>query len=299
MKGYLKEFTDRYDYPEKAKRELLEAYDDIARIRDAYRILTRNLLIYEKRGLEGAEWNRADTELALVSKYTQLHLETVHLLFCILLTAHLHRLYLQNGYSEALYDGAVLDLKWKVIECERMNGFTGIECYGWMHKWFTLGRFTLGRLQYQPEKASRVIKTDRVLLERGDLYLNMHIPSCGPLTREAVIDSYGQAKEFFASKLGGKPAVVQCTSWLLAPNHRVILPPSSNIRRFCEDFELYDWGKSETGGDLWRIFYRDVKNPPEDLPKRTTLERAYAELLASGERPGWGSGVLLPDDVKA
>ena len=299
MKGYLAEFMAKYDYPEKAQNELLFAYSDIAHMRDAYVILSRNLLIYEKNGLDRNEWDRVAGDLSLVAKYTNQHIETVHLIFCILLTAHLHRLYRERGYSEALFDGAVLDLKWKVIECEKMQGYAGIECYDWMQKWFSLERFAIGRLQYQLQGAKRVILTDRVRLERGDLYLNTHIPSCGPLDRSLVIDSYLAAKEFFAADLGGKPAVVQCTSWLLAPNHREILPPSSNIRRFCEDFELYDWGKDEKGHDLWRIFYKNAGNPPEMLPKSTTLERAYALLLSSGELPGWGSGVLLPDDVKA
>ena len=299
MKGYLAEFTAKYEYPEKARQELLDAYSDIARMHDAYLILSRNLLIYEKNGLDRDEWKRVEQELALVAKYAQLHTETVHLIFCILLTPHMHRLYAEKGYSDTLFDGAVLDLKWKVIECEKMQGFAGIECYGWMHKWFALERFTLGRLQYQLAPTSRVILTSSVCLERGDLYLNTHIPSCGPLTRESVIDSYLQAKEFFAPQLNGKPAVVQCSSWLLSPQHKTILPPTSNIRRFCEDFELYDWGKSENKGDLWRIFYKNAQNPPEELPRTTTLERAYADLLQKGELPGWGSGVLLPEAVKA
>ena len=69
--------------------------------------------------------------------------------------------------------------------------------------------------------------------------------------------------------------------------------------RFAEDFELYDSGESREGEDLWRIFYKNAKNPPDQLPRSTTLERVYADLLMRGELPGWGSGVLLAERFKA
>ncbi len=299
MRGYLEEFTRRYGYSEKARDELCDAYRSIAQAPIAYSLLTKSLSVCESAIIARREWMRIEGELTLAGEHVRLPRETVCLLFCILLTPTLHRLYIEGGYPDALYDGAVLDLKWKSIECEKMNGFTGISCFDWMYRWYSLERFALGRLQYQRERANRVILTDRVLLERGDPYLNMRIPSSGPLTREAVVDSYGMAKEFFSSRLEGRPVVIQCTSWLLFPRHRELLPPSSNIRRFSEDFALYDWGESAEGEELWRIFYKNAKNPPDQLPRRTTLERVYADLLMRGERPGWGSGVLLANDVKA
>ena len=298
MKSYLIAFAEEFEYTEKAREDLLSAYRSISRVRDASATLMRNLLIYEKSGL-AEDWKRVDEELQLAARYAALPIETVHLLFCILLTPQLRRLYEKESLDSRLFHDAMLDLKWKIIECDRLLGITGIMCFGWMRRWFSLGRFALGRLQYEVLPANRVIMTKSICLEAEDPILNMHIPSSGPLTREAVVDSYRQAKEFFTPRLDGKPAVVHCSSWLLFPKHKEILPQDSNIRRFCEDFELYNWGKfAEDKGDLWRIFYRAKDNPPEKLPRGTTLERAYADLLLRGEKTGWGSGILLPDQIK-
>lgn len=298
MTGYLREFTRRYGYSEKASEDLLFAYGSVLATQDVRDILSENLAHYEKDTLTPGEWARIEMELDFLAESTRLPKETLKLLFCILLTPALHRLYRNSGYSDTLFDDAVFDLKWKSVECEKLKGITGIFCFDFMYPLFALERFTLGRLQYKTEIASRAISTNRIHLSEGDAYLNVRIPSSGPLTRELLADSYGQAREFFSKRLAGKRAVIECTSWLLFPRHRELLPPSSNIRRFAEDFELYDSGESKDGKDLWRIFYKNAKNPPEQLPRSTTLERVYADLLMRGELPGWGSGVLLADDFK-
>ena len=299
MREYLIEFTERLGFSEKARGELLFAYGAVLSAPSAERILLKALADYEKATPTAWHWSRTERALDGIADLISVPSETLKLLFCILLTPTLRRRYRESGYEDPLFDDAVLDLRWKALECERMRGFTGVFCFDFLHPLFALERFTLGRLQFRLETADRTISTESIHLAPGDAYLNMRIPSSGPLERALLADSYGRAIEFFRERLKRKPTVIQCTSWLLFPRHRELLSPDSNIRRFAEDFELYDSGESREGEDLWRIFYKNAKNPPDQLPRSTTLERVYADLLMRGEFPGWGSGVLLAERFKA
>ncbi len=295
MKSYLQEFYTGLDFPAEATASLLTAYGKLRASREANRIFVRYLLLYSTHDLFDV-WDQIPAELAEAAKYAECNPRELELLFVSLLTPELRRRYRKAGYSEEMFGNAMLDLRCKAIECHDLYGVWGIFTFMWMRYWFHLRRFAFGRLQFELMPLSRVISAGQLTLERGDTVINVHIPSLGPLHPDEVLASYREAQAFFAPQLAGKPVVFHCSSWLLFPKHREILPAHSNILRFASDYALYDWATDPTKHDLWRIFYKNAEKPPHELPRSTSLERAYAELLEKGELPGWGAGVFtLPN----
>ena len=121
--------------------------------------------------------------------------------------------------------------------------------------------------------------------------INVHIPSCGPLDPEAFKASYAKAAEFYKEEFQDQPLVFVCTSWLLFPAHKEILPEHSNIRAFLSDYDVYE--TNEDNGDLWRIYYGAEEKGFENLPENTGLERAYKKWLVDGHMAGYARGVYL------
>jgi hypothetical protein len=89
-----------------------------------------------------------------------------------------------------------------------------------------------------------------------------------------------------------------CGSWLLSPDNKVILSEKSNIARFSDDFKIVNVTVPEDPRhDLWRIFYKDAQKPYEELPRETSLQKAYAEFLCGGGVPREGFGAFIWDPV--
>ncbi|QOV19367.1 hypothetical protein INP51_15765 [Blautia liquoris] len=107
-----------------------------------------------------------------------------------------------------------------------------------------------------------------VTLKKGDKVINMHIPSSGSFSEKTRMDSYQRAYRFFEKDFPEKTVPIVCSSWLLYPGYRDIT-------------------------DSWRIFGKDAGKPPVDLPRDTSLQKAFAEYLEKGGTPGVGYGILF------
>ena len=84
----------------------------------------------------------------------------------------------------------------------------------------------------------------------------------------------------------------RCCSWLLAPALAELLPEDSGIRRFAGDYRLC--GVMENDQEFYRwLFQCEPPLPAEDLPERTSLQRAAKAHLAAGGKIGAASGVLV------
>lgn len=152
-----------------------------------------------------------------------------------------------------------------------------LEQFGWLTLHFRGALYELGRLQYN---------------RRDDpLELGLHIPASGPLDPRACDESLARAPDFFERHFGVRPLRAVCRSWLLDPQLAEYLPADSNLVRFQRRFELDDV-EHEDGDDdvLWFVFRRTTQ-PLEELPQRTTLERAVLAHIRAGRhwvgRTGW------------
>ena len=120
-----------------------------------------------------------------------------------------------------------------------------------------------------------------------------------PLTDEVRLASYKAAYPHFVHLFEDGIVIFGCSSWLLYPRHREFLPAGMNLLKFMGDFEMVS-GK-ETPDDFhdrWRVFGRYTDLPDDQLPKDTTMRRAYAEWLQAGNPTGRGFGIIAFDGEK-
>ena len=204
---------------------------------------------------------------------------------------HALRLHADRGVPEDISWATLQDV-WLSIEWYRKrNGRPGFNSAFWMSQHFQGAIFLLGRLQFNfwhvvfdPPPGSGFAKDDPCL--------GVHIPALGPLTPEAAADSFAQAREFFPKHFPErKDKVATCGSWLLDPQLADYLPEDSNIVRFQRMFTpAPDW--SEPGdNDVIRFVFGYLPDSIDDLPQRTTMERAAVAHLRAGKhwfiRNGW------------
>lgn len=196
--------------------------------------------------------------------------------------------------------GLTTELSWEVLADlgqqmrvhRRSSGRLGLHQLGWMAlNW--RGRLVhLGRLQFDLHRAEQ--GTDR---ERW--VIGTHIPARGPLTPQAVEDSFARATEYFTTHYAdldaGRPQDAPrfghefvCESWLMNPVLVQELGAASNIGGFVDRWEIL----SNSAGAGSAAFFVFGERPPYDaaaLPRSTRLERVVAERLADGR--GWDDGV--------
>ena len=141
----------------------------------------------------------------------------------------------------------------------RLHGTGGLRDSPWLTRHFRGLLYALGRLQFEEDKG--------VLL--------VHIPESGPLDPAACDDSFAHARHFFSRR------EARCTSWLLDPVLAEYLDADSNIVRFQRRFELVEDGW-ECDADVVRFVFRRLDAPVDELPQRTTLERAVVAHIRSG-----------------
>ncbi len=300
MREHLSYIFVRYNYPTAPMTALLNAYDILEKHEEF-------LPFVEKFHNPATRPERADIETTLdrISADTGVHPYTSKFLYYLCLSKKLPEKYAAAGIPEELMWDMLNDFRYKLMECLEVYGIPGFFSNTWFYKFFTLEMFKLGRLEYElsylpdtnlPEGG---IKIAGRTLKHKDETISIHIPSSGEkFDREARFASYKMAYEFFNNVLGKKIDIFRCGSWLLYPPNKQILPAHSNIVSFMDDFYIYGSGDySDPQHDLWRIFGADANKPYSELPRDTSLKRAYADWLEAGNKVGGGNGVFIWDNV--
>ncbi len=303
MDMYLRAFCREFNYPTAAEDTLLAALEAMES-HPAGEALRHWLAVYDEKGT-ATDFGDALGAVRAAGTPQGVHLYTAELLLFILSSRHLWELYQKEGVSYDLYHAAMLDLKYKLEECHTVYGVWGSFVAGWFIGFFTMERYTLGRLQYE-EKILKEMHpvaahhddcyvVDGYALTPDSRVVNVHIPSAGPLKNEEVAASFRMATQFYAARFGDRVPFV-CYSWLLYSPNREILPETSRIRQFM-DFFTHAWDQpDETGEDLWRIFGTDSRDPA-DWPVDNSLRRAYHAFVSAGNLPGEALAFRI-EDVK-
>lgn len=225
-----------------------------------------------------------------------IHKYTINAVFVIECMPFLLEKYKENGISEEIFINSMKDLKYKLDEVFKVDGFFGVEPIDWYERFLDLRRFGLGRLQFNLDEYDF---TDVVLnghtLKRGDFAIACHIPSAGPLTPELCKHSFEMAYEFFKDKVSGGILPVTCYSWLLYPPYKQVFGENSNTYDFIRNFKIVDVRETETFGDAWRIFYKSYKGNVNELPQETSMQRKFADYIKQGGNFGLAYGVILLD----
>jgi len=135
-------------------------------------------------------------------------------------------------------------------------------------------------------------------LRKGDIVLELHIPSGGNMSPAAVSESIGLALDFFPRHhpdLHFKALV--CKTWFLDPRLQNLLDSKSNILRLQRSVYLTP-STDVGGGGLWHVFLCDpLVTPNSELPRDTGMQRIMADFLATGAQWHGGSLFVLADDL--
>ena len=227
-----------------------------------------------------------------------IHPYTLWLLFLIEAAIPARQAYAQKGIADDIFWDTFTDLRYKADECQAMYGVWGNFVSSWYPIFYSCSIVKLGRLEYEntvyPWDEPYMCRS--VTVRKGDPVKSIHIPSSRePFDRASRLDSYRRAWDFFQKELQDRPLICTCHSWLLYPQNRQILSPSSRVVDFMGDFDLLRAEPDPAFSNGWRVFGPDCQLPPDRLPERTSMQRAFKRWLCGGNVTGYGFGILIFD----
>jgi hypothetical protein len=199
------------------------------------------------------------------------------------------RFHAARGIPDDIAWTTLADLGRNLERDRLLLGDGGLRTSGWLTLHFRGALYQLGRLQFNRMMVRAAHVADAFV--EGEPALGVHIPESGPLSPQACDDSLGHAHDFFARHFPEMPTRLGlCTSWLLDPQLTDYLPRDSNILRFQRRFTLVGEGY-DGDADVLRFVFHRIAPRIEELPQRTTLERAIVTHLRAGKhwrnRTGW------------
>lgn len=291
---FLDGFMKKLEFPEEAQLFLAQVAESLEQDEENFNEM--NVIIKQFLDKQYEKFDDILERLNFLAQKTNIHQYTIHLISLMYCSKILKDRYNKAGISEGIYWNTMLDLRCKLLECKDVHGIWGTFVASWFPGFYSMERFGLGRFQYEWYDWDRENYTrNGYTVHKGDRVYNMHIPSAGAITREIRMDSYKKAYKFFKHELNGKPIVLVCESWLLYPDNEKILPEGSNTVEFMHDFDIIERKVNEAFTDAWRIFGKDYNKTVDELPTKTSMQRAFAGWLKAGNKTGSGFGIILFD----
>ena len=163
----------------------------------------------------------------------------------------------------------------------------GQELAGWLPRHLVGSILEIGRLQH--ERTTPGIRTSAWFLEDGadwspgELAVNLHIPDSGPLDPGAVGESLRAGRTVMRRGFPEHRLRVRyCISWLLDPQLLKYLPESSNIVAFQRMFRIGPAKDDDGDSSVRKFVFGNPSDPVEELPQRSSLERAAVAHWRAG-----------------
>ncbi len=236
-------------------------------------------------------------DLEILSALSGYHRQQLDMTFLLAAAIPLKYLYFQKNIPEEIYWDSMEDLLYKLMENKANHNRFGTFVTFWFQDFYWCKRFKLGRLQYE----KRFFKYPEYRgIKENDPVFNCHIPSCGPLTEESVLNSFKKAHTFYRDELKDGILPLVCNSWLLYPPFEgSVFPEGTNLWKFSRLFTKLKVTDDPACGDFWRIF--DMPYDPatlKDAPADTGLRRRLKAHLETGSPMGTAYGILLFDGEK-
>ncbi|MFD8938305.1 acyltransferase domain-containing protein [Streptomyces sp. NPDC059578] len=201
---------------------------------------------------------------------------------------HTRALHRARGIEDEVSRASLADLGRQIAVHRRRHGETGTTPPGWCSLAFRGELYQLGRLQFQ--RAQLLEGLAPFVIEAGlasdptDLCASLHIPDFrGPLSPDVCDRSLERARSFFARHYPEERyRTAACSSWLLDTQLRTRLRPGSNIVRFQERFRFGPPDSEPDDQSPVAFVFGDPTVPWDELPRRTSVERAIGDHLRSG-----------------
>ena len=299
MRNYLKSFFEEFEYEASDRISFVLAYEKIIECTPSReRFLT--LISDYDRDIKSITPERI-SDIEFIAAKASVNALTAALLTVICLTRALRARLARLGLSKRIIFLTLSDIKWKCDECKRLHGVVGTDHFDWYTRFFELRLFGVGRLQFEIKSYSgEVYEIGEKRINPGEPVLSVHIPNCGVKLEEKLCNAaYRDAKKLFTSLLGVKDIPFVCESWLLYPKNAEFLPPKSNIVKFMSKFDIIKTGnyRKDKNPAIPFLFDKKMGTDINELPEKTSLQRAYKELLLNDGRMGWGFGVFFLEDA--
>lgn len=135
-----------------------------------------------------------------------------------------------------------------------------------------------------------------LVLAQGYPLLDMHIAAGEPMTWERCGESVETAMDFFPRYFPERPfRGFSCFSWILDPQFENLLPDDSNLVRFLREMYLFPIPGGR-GSTMQAVFGANEDISPDELPRKTKMQRAFADHLANGGTFRPGGCFMLKED---
>jgi GNAT domain-containint protein/N-acyltransferase family protein len=283
-RAYLPAIFERLGISEQDQNEILAAWPSREADPETWSSLERayETLVKDLGGFASLELPGPAVESTPLGRYFFVYVYLAAL-------ADVRRFHAQRRIPDEISWATLADLGRNLKRDRALLGDGGLRTSGWLTLHFRGALFHLGRLQFNRMRVRAAHVADA--FPEGDPAIGIHIPESGPLTAEASDDSLARAQPFFARHFPETPTRLGiCNSWLLDPQLADYLTPDSNIMRFQRRFRLVGDGHDGDADVLRFVFHRIAPNLDE-LPQRTTLERAIVAHLRAGKHwrspTGW------------
>ena len=286
-------YMEHMDFPQDAVQDILCALDRLAENAECFAEFCQLIETYRQTESDWHFTPVIDANKALCARAgVQENVGMLLMFLCMADAMRAH--YRARGIDEEIFWNSLADLRHKLIEARLIYGVNGNYHPAWQSGFFKLRLFALGRLQFEISTMSRACECDGNSFPEGAKAISVHIPRTGTrLLHEEVLASYRRAKEFFKEEFAGGPTLFTCASWLLDPWNMTVLSPTSNLRAFCNDYQLVSSGHYPDYSQLWRLFDCEYTGDPDALPQDSSLRRAYVARIKRGEPTGYARGVFV------
>ena len=291
LKNQILNFIEEQQFPLESVQSLKPALDSLCQGEQAQIFQG---IVKEYQETPRIKYDSLEERFNKMASLSGVHEKQVVLLVYIGLVESLKQHYINNGYPLENFADTIKELKSKMLDCYGYHGVWGLGNGRVCHTHFVMTRFGIGVLQFELIRLGKEAVVDGVKLEPTDLVINIHIPRLDePFTKEARMQSYLRAKEFFKNRFPDRDKIpFFCHTWLLFGKHKEILKPTSNIISFINDFTIIDNYDYPDYAETWRFCDRPFTTL-EEMPKNNSIQRAYAEIIAKGEKIGGAEGIFF------
>lgn len=285
-------FAEEFAYPVEAKAEIVQVFQTAFSNPQSLTALQNYVQAYEIDCEKGfSEWLAL---CASVAKETNTNVYTVYMAVFTLFADVSRKHYEAQGISYELWKNGFADLTYKLQECKLVKGVWGTFVPTWFSRFYNVSRFAFGKLQFEREPFARRYQKNGVVLDTDSAVINIHLPRTGKkLYPQDVDEACAIASAFFQERYGMEQIVFVCHSWILYPENKKLLNPTSNLYSYISRFDVVEVEEYDDYREIWRLFDMEYTGDVETLPADSSFRRAYIERIRKGEKTGCGYGVYV------
>ena len=197
----------------------------------------------------------------------------------LLAACHTYKAYQRMGIEDDVFIETMKFCTRFTEEHKKKYGEYAFEWSWWFVRQLAMQEFRLGELEYE-------------FVDSDERKIYIHIPSGARMAPECIQESFAAYKCFLGKFYPEwKDVNWYCSSWMMSPTLKQLLPDNSNILGFQELFEILSVDYESMAVLDW--VYPGEKADFSALSENTLLQRNMKKYLLEGGKVGWAEGRLL------